>query len=223
MIVEEIRRCNDTNLCWLALNALTQYQPERFSTEIVGILRSIYHEQAGRAKTNLQIRQLCGQLLLRTDITLGDLINLMVGKTEENAAVNQWVCSFLALGSGQNESSTRCLHVAIDFEYGGERRNDLVSIEYEFLVRFVHTARFGFPLVARSSSFSNMVSSIWPTRVWHSKDNRITIADHCWKHLALGFITPFHSWWVNWEPCVKAILICIFNNMESEIDWICYP
>lgn len=120
MIVEEIRRCNDTNLCWLALNALTQYEPERFSTEIVGILRSIYHEQAGRAKTNLQIRQLCGQLLLRTDISLGDLINLMVGEIEAGTAFNRSVCSFLALGSGQNESSTRCLHVAVDFEHRGK-------------------------------------------------------------------------------------------------------
>jgi hypothetical protein len=118
MIVEEIRRCNDTNLCWLALNALTQYEPERFSTEIVAILRSIYHEQAGRAKTNLQIRQLCGQLLLRTDISLGDLVNLMVGRIVKKTALHQPVCSFLALGSGQNESSTRCLHVANDFEHG---------------------------------------------------------------------------------------------------------
>lgn len=78
MIVEEIRRCNDTQLCWLALNALTQYNVEKFSKEIVDILRSIYHEQAGRAKTNLQIRQICGQLLLRTDISIGDLTNLMV-------------------------------------------------------------------------------------------------------------------------------------------------
>ncbi len=42
------------------------------------ILRSIYHEQAGRPKTNSQIRQLCGQLLLRTDISIGDLVNLIV-------------------------------------------------------------------------------------------------------------------------------------------------
>ena len=78
MLVDEIRRCNETQLCWLALNALTQYNAEKFSKEIVDILRSIYHEQAGRAKTNLQIRQLCGQLLLRTDISIGDLTNLMV-------------------------------------------------------------------------------------------------------------------------------------------------
>ena len=78
ILIDEIRRCNDTNLCWLALNALTQYQPERFSGEIVTILRAIYHEQKGRPKTNIQIRQLCGQLLLRTDISLGDLVNLMV-------------------------------------------------------------------------------------------------------------------------------------------------
>ena len=101
MLVNEIRRCNETNLCWLALNALTQYEPERFSAEIVGILRSIYHEQGARAKTNLQIRQLCGQLLLRTDISLGDLVNLMVGEIAGSAALNSSMCSFLALGSGQ--------------------------------------------------------------------------------------------------------------------------
>lgn len=78
MIVDEIRTCNDTNLCWLALHALTQYNPTQYSKEIVDILRAIYHEQAGRSKTNLQIRQLCGQLLLRTDISIGDLVNLMV-------------------------------------------------------------------------------------------------------------------------------------------------
>ena len=78
IIVDEIRRCNDTNLCWLALNALTQYNAVKFPKEIVDILRSIYHEQAGRPKTNLQIRQLCGQLLLQTDISIGDLTNLMV-------------------------------------------------------------------------------------------------------------------------------------------------
>ncbi len=78
IIIDEIRRCNEMNLCWLALNALTQYNPEKFSKDIVDILRSIYHEQAGRSKTNLQIRQLCGQLLLRTDISIGDLVNLIV-------------------------------------------------------------------------------------------------------------------------------------------------
>jgi hypothetical protein len=84
IIIEEIRRCNETNLCWLALNALTQYNPERFSKEIVDILRSIYHGQAGRVKTNLPIRQLCGQLLLRTDISLGDLVNLMLSALEKS-------------------------------------------------------------------------------------------------------------------------------------------
>ena len=78
IIIDEIRRCNNTVLCWLALNALTQYNPERFSKEIIDILRSIYHEHGGRPKTNLQIRQVCGQLLLRTDISIGDLVNLMV-------------------------------------------------------------------------------------------------------------------------------------------------
>ncbi|CAF0809330.1 unnamed protein product [Rotaria sp. Silwood1] len=93
MIVDEIRRCNDTNLCWLALNALTQYNPEQFSKEIIDILRSIYHEQAGRPKTNIQIRQLCGQLLLRTDISIGDLVNLIlsaIDKTNHQLGVYMW-------------------------------------------------------------------------------------------------------------------------------------
>jgi hypothetical protein len=80
ILVNEIRRCNDTNLCWLALNALTQYRPDGFPKELIDILRSIYHEQAGRSKTNLQIRQICGQLLLRTDISIGDLVNIIVRK-----------------------------------------------------------------------------------------------------------------------------------------------
>jgi hypothetical protein len=78
MLIDEIRRCNDTRLCWLALNALTQYEPEQFSDELVSILRSIYHEQIGRTATNLEIRLICGQLLLRTDISVGDLANLIV-------------------------------------------------------------------------------------------------------------------------------------------------
>jgi hypothetical protein len=78
IIIDEVRRCNDTNLCWLALNALAQYEPERFSKDVITVLRSVYHEQGGRPKTNLQIRQLCGQLLLRTDISIGDLVNLIV-------------------------------------------------------------------------------------------------------------------------------------------------
>ncbi|CAF0977925.1 unnamed protein product [Adineta ricciae] len=93
ILVDEIRRCNDTNLCWLALNALTQYQPERFSSEIVTILRAIYHEHKGRPKTNIQIRQLCGQLLLRTDISLGDLVNLMLSaldRTNHQLGVYMW-------------------------------------------------------------------------------------------------------------------------------------
>ncbi|CAF0733698.1 unnamed protein product [Adineta steineri] len=93
ILIDEIRRCNDTNLCWLALNALTQYDPERFSTEIITILRSIYHEQKGRVKTNLQIRQLCGQLLLRTDISIGDLMNLILSaldKTNHQLGVYMW-------------------------------------------------------------------------------------------------------------------------------------
>ncbi|UJR36604.1 hypothetical protein I4U23_029324 [Adineta vaga] len=93
ILIDEIRRCNDTNLCWLALNALTQYEPERFSSEMITILRSIYHEQKGRPKTNLQIRQLCGQLLLRTDISLGDLVNLMLSaldKTNHQLGVYMW-------------------------------------------------------------------------------------------------------------------------------------
>ncbi|CAF0805543.1 unnamed protein product [Adineta ricciae] len=93
ILVDEIRRCNDTNLCWLALNALTQYQPERFSSEIITILRAIYHEQKGRPKTSIQIRQLCGQLLLRTDISLGDLVNLMLSaldRTNHQLGVYMW-------------------------------------------------------------------------------------------------------------------------------------
>ncbi|CAF3902971.1 unnamed protein product [Adineta steineri] len=93
ILIDEIRRCNDTNLCWLALNALTQYDPEQFSTEIISILRSIYHEQKGRVKTNLQIRQLCGQLLLRTDISIGDLMNLILSaldKTNHQLGVYMW-------------------------------------------------------------------------------------------------------------------------------------
>lgn len=81
LIVEEIRRCNDTDLCWLALNALTQYNPEEYSKEIIDILRSIYHQQNEKMKSDLQIRQLAGQLLLRTDISIGDLSNLIVGKS----------------------------------------------------------------------------------------------------------------------------------------------
>ncbi|CAF4259222.1 unnamed protein product, partial [Adineta steineri] len=93
ILIDEIHRCNDTNLCWLALNALTQYDPEQFSTEIITILRSIYHEQKGRVKTNLQIRQLCGQLLLRTDISIGDLMNLILSaldKTNHQLGVYMW-------------------------------------------------------------------------------------------------------------------------------------
>ncbi|CAF3398119.1 unnamed protein product [Rotaria socialis] len=93
MIVDEIRRCNDTAVCWLALNALSQYNPEKISKHIIDILRSIYHEQAGRPKTNLQIRQICGQLLLRTDISIGDLVNLILSaldKTNHQLGAYMW-------------------------------------------------------------------------------------------------------------------------------------
>lgn len=101
MIVDEIRRCNDTHLCWLALNALTQYNAEKFSKEIVDILRAIYHGHPGRAKTNLEIRQMCGRLLLRTDISIGDLANLIVrhASIDGSRLVTIWN-SRLVLGIG---------------------------------------------------------------------------------------------------------------------------
>lgn len=80
MLVDEIRRCNETNLCWLALNALSQYEPDKYSEQIVDILRSIYHGHNEKMNTNLEIRQLAGQLLLRTDISIGDLTNLIVSR-----------------------------------------------------------------------------------------------------------------------------------------------
>ena len=120
MLVDEIRRCNDTHLCWLALHALTQYEPAQFSKDTCAILRSIYHGQAGRPKTNLQIRQLCGQLLLRTDLSIGDLVNLIVRRLNPCLRSRSIVLFLPALGSRSNEPSVGRVHVALDFQHGGE-------------------------------------------------------------------------------------------------------
>ncbi|CAF0972798.1 unnamed protein product, partial [Didymodactylos carnosus] len=83
ILINEIKSCSETDLCWLALSALTQLDCKTLSTEVISLIRSLYHEHNKRTY-GIQIRQLAGLILLKTDISVPDFLNIILSTLDKS-------------------------------------------------------------------------------------------------------------------------------------------